>query len=788
MAIGSVYIWEECDSEFSGGRLRYAEVELPYLSHRKEDRGLYGQFVDVTSHERRREPQKEKNSEVRSDKNGDYIFKPARGGLVGGRRGLEAARCFGQVNVYYHLSLIAQQMNWVLRTLGERPLPKIRAVVGPHQAGPTSSSATSEDFDGLFFTKGIQYRCPASPDVVDRFSISGCAELLFGQADAIETEGWLSKFSGGPYLCDPSHDPGIIYRAYGLHVVRHTADVQARRLRISADKLSNLTGLECALSAYFAGSMLSTSYTSSWRRRHDAEHLLADALSNDYCFSGSRVRSEALIAQVMGGALWDLHKALAGNENVCLVLVVAALLLLGGASDSLYAASAARTRAIRSAPENFAACLLHADTNKYGGRHETLIRDVFSKRGLGFSSAAADVLSAPSVPPFPRLTSASVDVQRHVEGVRRRYPEVIIPNDTDFMDPERLELLLSSSNYSSYHLAAVGDIMTGMRMRSRIRKFGPDYCFAWVKPVFRRCSLITGNLEAPFATSERLATTRKFSYRVEPRSASVLRRAGFSAVSIANNHIQDCGRVGVLETLDTLERHHMRAFGGGRNQSVAHDPAIYDGVDLRIGLLAYCWYPRTAARGDLPGSARDLPELVERDLKRLRPLVDRIAVMVHWGTTYERQPTDQNRTKARMFIDFGADVVIGHHPHIVQPIEIYNGRPILYSVGNFAFGSGHNKAESILSCFSFGNGKIDLDIYPICVQNRDPRVDYQPKIIGGSSGRETLARLLAMSPDLAPVVSVVNDECLRLSIPSGRGQSSPAAVSRAERKRKSARP
>ncbi|TKA98635.1 MAG: CapA family protein, partial [Mesorhizobium sp.] len=109
-----------------------------------------------------------------------------------------------------------------------------------------------------------------------------------------------------------------------------------------------------------------------------------------------------------------------------------------------------------------------------------------------------------------------------------------------------------------------------------------------------------------------------------------------------------------------------------------------------IGLLGYYWNRRTAARGDLPGSARDLPELVERDLARLRPLVDRIAVMVHWGIPYQRQPTEEDRIKARQFIDLGADAVIGHHPHILQPVEIYRGRPILYSVGNFAFGSGNS--------------------------------------------------------------------------------------------------
>src|SRR5262249_12966536 len=101
--------------------------------------------------------------------------------------------------------------------------------------------------------------------------------------------------------------------------------------------------------------------------------------------------------------------------------------------------------------------------------------------------------------------------------------------------------------------------------------------------------------------------------------------------------------------------------------------------------------------------------------------------------------------KARLAVDFGADLVIGHHPHIIQPFEIYNGRPIFYSVGNFAFGSGNSKAEGLLVAARFEARETVCDIYPIYVKNRDPRVDYQPKVLGGTAGRNILRRLAAMS-------------------------------------------
>ena len=141
----------------------------------------------------------------------------------------------------------------------------------------------------------------------------------------------------------------------------------------------------------------------------------------------------------------------------------------------------------------------------------------------------------------------------------------------------------------------------------------------------------------------------------------------------------------------------------------------------------------------------DLPDLVRRDIEMLRPRVDRVVVTVHWGVPYDRQPSAEDRLKARHFIDCGADIVIGHHPHIVQPIEVYRGRPIFYSVGNFAFGSGNSRAESLLLGVRFLDEIIEVDVFPTYVRNRDPRLDYQPKLMCGEAASQTLRRLASIS-------------------------------------------
>jgi len=111
------------------------------------------------------------------------------------------------------------------------------------------------------------------------------------------------------------------------------------------------------------------------------------------------------------------------------------------------------------------------------------------------------------------------------------------------------------------------------------------------------------------------------------------------------------------------------------------------------------------------------------------------------GVPYERTPHPDDCAKARLAVDLGADIVVAHHPHIIQPFEIYKRRAIFYSIGNFAFGSGNSRAEGLLVAVRFEPLETIVDLYPIYVKNRDPRVNYQPKVLVGSSGHKILARL-----------------------------------------------
>jgi poly-gamma-glutamate capsule biosynthesis protein CapA/YwtB (metallophosphatase superfamily) len=309
------------------------------------------------------------------------------------------------------------------------------------------------------------------------------------------------------------------------------------------------------------------------------------------------------------------------------------------------------------------------------------------------------------------------------------------------ISPQELEIRLTNTRFS---LLAVGDIMLGARARKPIGVHGSDYPFAATLPLLRAASVVFGNLEAPFACKAR-KLPRNHSYRVNPALACSLKEAGFHVVSLANNHLLDCGREGVQETIDALACANLDVVGAGANKAAAHTPSIRVVGNCKIGLLGYYWNSRCAATEQLPGSATDAFSELELDIGKLRTQVDRIVVSFHWGIPYERQPSAEDRAKARWAIECGADCVIGHHPHVIQPLEIYRGRPIFYSLGNYMLGSGNSKAEGLAVGFDFDDRFISVSVIPLYVKNRDPLVNYQPKVVGGQFARSIIKNLAASS-------------------------------------------
>ena len=238
----------------------------------------------------------------------------------------------------------------------------------------------------------------------------------------------------------------------------------------------------------------------------------------------------------------------------------------------------------------------------------------------------------------------------------------------------------------SVSIAFVGDIMLA-ETPGKVVKSGRDP-FAPFAAILNGADIRVGNLECVVATKGAPQADKPFTFRANPRTLPVLKRH-FDAVGLANNHSGDYGPIAFAEMLDLLDSHGVGYFGGGRTLQQAHQPLIIERNGLRVALLGYDEFmPRSfEADVDKPGIAWSEDEQVRLDIGRARTVfhADLVIPVMHWGWEDEPNASDRQRQLARTMIDAGADAVVGGHPHVTQNVEQYQGKPIIYSLGNFLF-------------------------------------------------------------------------------------------------------
>lgn len=223
------------------------------------------------------------------------------------------------------------------------------------------------------------------------------------------------------------------------------------------------------------------------------------------------------------------------------------------------------------------------------------------------------------------------------------------------------------------------------------------------------------NNEFAFSTRGEAMADKEYTLRCDPKYVKILQDLGSDAVSIANNHILDFGRNAFLDTLDTLETAQIAAVGGGRNLEEACAPAVTTIQGQTFAIFAatrvspsYDWY----AGKEHPGIMQTYDaEPLNRGIKEAESLYDHTIVFVHWGIERSETPEEYQRTLAKGYIDAGADLVIGCHPHVLQGFEYYNGVPIIYSLGNYLFGN--RTGETLLLNATFDEqGSLSIQLIP----------------------------------------------------------------------------
>ncbi len=244
-----------------------------------------------------------------------------------------------------------------------------------------------------------------------------------------------------------------------------------------------------------------------------------------------------------------------------------------------------------------------------------------------------------------------------------------------------------------YTLLFLGDIMLSRGVEVKM-KFENDWAYPFheIAATLRAADLVYANLECPISDRGRNLGHR-YSFRADPQVLMGLKEASVRVVSQANNHTYDWGPAALLDSLERLNAAGIRTPGAGQNDLEAHFPVLLDLGGVRLAFLAYVDIAPSEAKAgvDRPGVAWLEPSRVLADIRFARPLADVLIVCPHWGVEYAPQPTREQVKLARTMIDAGADLVVGSHPHVAEPLEAYHGRWIAYSLGNFVFDQ-HNPA------------------------------------------------------------------------------------------------
>lgn len=298
-------------------------------------------------------------------------------------------------------------------------------------------------------------------------------------------------------------------------------------------------------------------------------------------------------------------------------------------------------------------------------------------------------------------------------------------------------------------ISAVGDIMLGGTAEPVLNEHGYDYPFEKTKHLLHDSDIVIGNLEGPLTTyATPYSTDKTYLFKSPPdKVAPALKRAGFTIMNLANNHILDYGMHGLDDTIQALQANNLQYLGIGKNLQQARQSLIVESRGYKIGFLSYSLtFPKSFwATSTSPGTAFGHEHEIRADVRQLKQSTDFVIVSFHWGKEKTTELRDYQPMLAHAAIDEGASFVIGHHPHVLQAIEEYKHGIILYSLGNFTFGSYSKKAAvSAIATLTLINGAINkLELHPINVLNVE--VNFQPQLLTVENAETAIQHINSLS-------------------------------------------
>lgn len=287
-----------------------------------------------------------------------------------------------------------------------------------------------------------------------------------------------------------------------------------------------------------------------------------------------------------------------------------------------------------------------------------------------------------------------------------------------------MAIAAQTSGEETLSILFTGDVLLDRGVRKEIERRGIDELFSSVSPLFYKADATVINLECPLTTL-RTPINKRFIFRGEPEWAKALAKAGITHAAMANNHTNDQGIGGIRDTYRHLKASGIAPLGYGYTDAERSTPVVIGKGEVKVALFNTVliplegWFPLPQKAGICQHSAPKLSETI-RKYKRRNPKTY-VAVVVHWGTEYRTRPSVKQVRDAQTLLQAGADIIVGHHPHVLQPIRRSGEKYICYSLGNFVFDQkGEQESTSLIVRFDFSPNGIACHSYGVKIIDCKP--------------------------------------------------------------------
>ena len=263
-----------------------------------------------------------------------------------------------------------------------------------------------------------------------------------------------------------------------------------------------------------------------------------------------------------------------------------------------------------------------------------------------------------------------------------------------------------------------GDVDLDRTTRAAIARDGVDAPWVGIAPLLRSADIAVVNLECAVSRQGR-PEPKSYTFRGDPAAVAGAKHAGVDVVSLANNHTLDFGRAALLDTIAAVRAQGIRPVGGGRNLAEAQEAAVLTVHGRRIafvGMTGIVPAPHWRATATSPGLADDNSARITAQVRRAKSRADIVVAFFHWGVEYTYQASSRQRRAARAAISAGASIVVGAHPHVLQPVEEVDGALVAWSLGNLVFKSRlPSRRTAMLSVTIAPDGTVGWQLHPYVI-------------------------------------------------------------------------